>query len=217
MSLPNDMYQDLAAQLDPYIGEEDTAIHDNVANEIHAITAKATPVNADELLIEDSAAAWAKKSITITSLPVIHRSVNSEISAVAAKASPIAADYLLIEDSAASNAKKSITIGTLPVAAAQVARGIREIANDGAVALVSTDDTIIIANSTTGTKSITTSSSYAGQIITIRLVLCTGNSYTLALVSGTLTFNAAEEGAIIVRNAANSGWLVSMLNGATIV
>jgi hypothetical protein len=85
------------------------------------------------------------------------------------------------------------------------------------VALVTTDNTIIIADSTTGTKSITTVSSHAGQQIVIRLVLCTGNSYTLALVSGTLTFNAAEEGAIITRNAANDGWLVAMLNGATIV
>ena len=45
------------------------AIHDNVNGEIVAVTLKVTPVNADVLLIEDSAAADAKKRITVGSLP----------------------------------------------------------------------------------------------------------------------------------------------------
>lgn len=45
-----------------------TAIHDNVAGEIHAVGAKATPVGADEVLIEDSEDAWAKKRIPLTDL-----------------------------------------------------------------------------------------------------------------------------------------------------
>jgi hypothetical protein len=45
------------------------AIHDNVAGEIAAITAKATPVSADFLVIEDSEASNAKKSITLADLP----------------------------------------------------------------------------------------------------------------------------------------------------
>ena len=45
-----------------------SAIHDNEAGEIHAITAKATPVDADELVIEDSADSWAKKRVSITNL-----------------------------------------------------------------------------------------------------------------------------------------------------
>jgi hypothetical protein len=44
------------------------AIHDNVADEINQITVKGSPVGADVLVIEDSAASWAKKKITITSL-----------------------------------------------------------------------------------------------------------------------------------------------------
>jgi len=44
------------------------AIHDNVASEISAITAKATPVAGDFLIIEDSAAANVKKSITLGSI-----------------------------------------------------------------------------------------------------------------------------------------------------
>ncbi len=44
------------------------AIHDNVAAEISAITEKTTPVGADLLLIEDSAASDAKKKLTIANL-----------------------------------------------------------------------------------------------------------------------------------------------------
>lgn len=132
-------------------------------------------------------------------------------------ATPLAADVIVYEDESDDWNKKSSTIGAIPVASAQVAKGIREIANDGAVALVTTDNTIIIADSTTGNKAITTVSSHAGQPIWIRLVACTGNSYTLALVAGTLTLNAANETALIVRNGANTGWLVGCLVGATIV
>ena len=96
------------------------AIHDNVAGEIAAIAAKAVPVNADLLVIEDSAAADAKKSVQIGNLPgaadpnAIHVNVAAEIAGIAAKAAPIAADLLVIEDSAAANAKKSIQIGNFP-------------------------------------------------------------------------------------------------------
>lgn len=45
------------------------AIHDGVAGEIHDLTSKATPVNADEILIEDSADSWSKKRATLGSLP----------------------------------------------------------------------------------------------------------------------------------------------------
>jgi hypothetical protein len=217
MTNPSSAYTDLANALGPYLDAVDNAIHVDGDDEIHSIAAKAAPVNADVIVIEDSADSWAKASATILSLPVFHYSVDGEIALIDVKATPVAADYMLIEDSADSEAKKSITIGTIPVASAQVAKGIREIANDGAVALATTDGAIIIADSTTGTKAITTASSHAGQQVSIRLVLCTGNSYTLALVAGTLTFNAAGEGALIVRNGANSGWLVAQLFGATIV
>ena len=46
---------------------DDDAIHDNVDGEIAAVADKATPVAADHLLIEDSAASNAKKDITIGS------------------------------------------------------------------------------------------------------------------------------------------------------
>lgn len=50
-------------------GADGTAIHNNVASEISAVTLKSTPVSGDFLLIEDSAAANAKKHITVGSLP----------------------------------------------------------------------------------------------------------------------------------------------------
>jgi len=96
------------------------AIHDNVAGEIAAVASKATPVGADFLLIEDSAAANAKKSILISALPTgadpnaIHDNVAGEIVAVTEKVSPVAADVLLIEDSADSNNKKRVQITNLP-------------------------------------------------------------------------------------------------------
>jgi hypothetical protein len=52
-----------AAQDDP------DAVHDNASGEIAAVTAKATPVVGDLLLIEDSEASNAKKRITLGDLP----------------------------------------------------------------------------------------------------------------------------------------------------
>ena len=46
-----------------------SAIHDDTASEISAINNKGTPVNADMLVIEDSADGNAKKMITLGTLP----------------------------------------------------------------------------------------------------------------------------------------------------
>lgn len=50
-------------------GSDTTAIHDNVTGEINALTEKVTPVAGDMLLIEDSAASFAKKKVDIGNLP----------------------------------------------------------------------------------------------------------------------------------------------------
>lgn len=98
----------------------------------------------------------------------------------------------------------------------------RSVVNDGAVDIGRSDagGVIEMLNSTTGNKAITTDTSGAnavalGQEVTLFLTACTGNSYTLALSTGTLTFNAALECAKIVRTSL--GWNVVSLNGATIV
>lgn len=67
-------------------GGDPTAIHVNVAGEIHAITAKAVPVAADEIVGEDSAASWAKKRFTLGSLPVTQAQVSSVVLQPAADA-----------------------------------------------------------------------------------------------------------------------------------
>ena len=54
-----------AADLDGLDGD---AIHDNVTGEIAAVAAKASPVDADVVLIEDSGASNAKKKATLGSL-----------------------------------------------------------------------------------------------------------------------------------------------------
>ena len=56
-------------------GSDTTAIHDNIASEISAISEKASPVSADLLLIEDSAASNAKKKVQVGNLPGLHNVV----------------------------------------------------------------------------------------------------------------------------------------------
>ncbi|KKN52723.1 hypothetical protein LCGC14_0609600 [marine sediment metagenome] len=50
-------------------GEDADAIHDNVNAEISAIAEKAVPIDADLVIIEDSAAANAKKKVQVGNLP----------------------------------------------------------------------------------------------------------------------------------------------------
>ena len=50
-------------------GSDTDAIHDNIAGEINSITEKATPVNADILIIEDSADSNNKKKVQVGNLP----------------------------------------------------------------------------------------------------------------------------------------------------
>lgn len=49
-------------------GLDGDALHDNVNGEINAVALKATPVGADIVVIEDSAATFAKKRATVSSI-----------------------------------------------------------------------------------------------------------------------------------------------------
>ena len=51
-----------------YGGTDANAIHDNIANEITAITEKTSSVWDDEVVIEDSAASFVKKSLKFRNL-----------------------------------------------------------------------------------------------------------------------------------------------------
>jgi len=100
-------------------GTDINAIHDNVAGEISGVVEKATPVGADVLLIEDSAAGYVKKRVQMTNMTgtdpnAIHDNVAGEISGIAAKAVPVATDILLIEDAGAGYVKKRVQVGNLP-------------------------------------------------------------------------------------------------------
>jgi hypothetical protein len=101
-------------------GTDSNAVHVNVANEISTVTEKGTPVSADLIIIEDSAAAGVKKKVQIGNLPggtdadAIHDNVSGEINAITEKGTPVSGDWLLIEDSASSNSKKKVQIGNLP-------------------------------------------------------------------------------------------------------
>jgi hypothetical protein len=115
----------------------------------------------------------------------------------------------------ASNAVDSDELASGSVDPVHLATGYRNIAEDGAFAIVNTDRHVLLEGVTANTT-ITTSTSNVGQEIWIRLEGATSNEYELAVQGGTLTFNAAEEAALIVRNG-SSQWEVMCLVGATIV
>lgn len=91
-------------------------------------------------------------------------------------------------------------------------------AANAAVALLDTTRAVQLTVSSAAVTVISTTSSYAGQIINLfAIAVSGGGSYTLALNSGTLTLNATSEDATIIRNAANTAWVCVGLAGATIV
>jgi hypothetical protein len=65
----NDALDQLAERIDDTEISEATAIHDNIAGEINAITEKATPVDADLVIIEDSEDSNNKKKVQLGNLP----------------------------------------------------------------------------------------------------------------------------------------------------
>ena len=79
------------------------------AGDIGTFAAKASPVTADVLLIEDSADATNKKSTTVGAVNGVAGLVN----AYADKAVPVGADLIMIEDSAAAFAKKKVSLTNL--------------------------------------------------------------------------------------------------------
>lgn len=111
------------------------AFHDNVGGEFDALDDKATPVDADILVAEDSGdSSLAKVKMTVANLlatqhdhtesdisdldhtdsDAIHDNVGGEINAITTKAVPINNDIILIEDSEDSSlAKKKITVGDI--------------------------------------------------------------------------------------------------------
>jgi hypothetical protein len=101
-----DALQDLADSLEPYLsGTDSAAIHDDVAGEIAAISAKADPAVDDLLLIEDAADSNEKKKITVGSIA----GVAGQVSALDA-ATILITDSIAFEDASDSDAMKKATV-----------------------------------------------------------------------------------------------------------
>jgi hypothetical protein len=111
-----DALQDLADSLEPYLsGTDESAIHDDVADEITQITLKAAPAVDDVLLIEDTSDAAAKKSITIGTLAAVAGQVSLLDAAV-----PLITDKFAFEDQSDSDIMKEATIQEIMGAAGWV-------------------------------------------------------------------------------------------------
>ncbi len=105
-------------------GKDTTALHDNVANEITAVTQKENCVASDEFILEDSEDSFDKKAISFTSLQksisyagidntALHDNQPSEITGIAIKTGLDDNDVIVIEDSDASYVKKKVTLSEL--------------------------------------------------------------------------------------------------------
>lgn len=108
----------------------------------------------------------------------------------------------------------------VPVFSLGAALDYRTVASDVVPTIDRSDRVIELLASASGAKAILTDTSgddavALGQEVTFFLTARSGGSYTLALSTGTLTFDAALEAAKVVRTSL--GWNVVSLNGATIV
>jgi hypothetical protein len=82
-----------------------------VAPATHAATSKATPVDADEMPLADSAASFVLKKLTWANLKAgMFAAWGALIAAGTVKGTPVGADAIAIADSAASNATKQVTL-----------------------------------------------------------------------------------------------------------
>jgi hypothetical protein len=91
-------------------------------------------------------------------------------------------------------------------------------AANAACAIAATTTSLLLTVTDATNTAITTSAAEPGQFVTIYATsVAGGGSYTLAVSSGTLTFNATGEGAIVRRNHADDAWQVFGLSGATVV
>ena len=88
-------------------------------------------------------------------------------------------------------------------------------AANAACAILATTTEILLTVSDATNTAISTTAAEPGQTISIRAVsVAGGGSYTLALVSGTLTLNSTGESALIKRTVADDAWMVVALTAA---
>lgn len=94
----------------------------------------------------------------------------------------------------------------------------RVIAADAGVTLGAYDKLITISSTSAPAKVIVPIvADFIAGPITITMTARTAGSYTMAVVGGTLTFDAANETATVISNPVSDTWTVTSLVGATIV
>ncbi len=85
-------------------------INDKIGKDINALTAKATPVDADNIVISDSESSHILKKLTWANIKAtIISSFGVMLATLTAKATPVDADTFIIADSASSNTSKKLT------------------------------------------------------------------------------------------------------------
>jgi len=82
-------------------GPDGKAIHDDTDGEINALTLKATPVGADLVIIEDSAASFAKKKATLTAISAAHLHGVTEVTQTTAT-STTSSTYVAVDSMSAT-------------------------------------------------------------------------------------------------------------------
>lgn len=95
----------------------------------------------------------------------------------------------------------------------------RTLAADGDLVIGPDDSCILISSAGGAAPAATTSSPRSGQIVALHMTAFNTNAYTMTVenggATGTLTFNAADESALIQYDG--TAWRVLSLNGATVV
>lgn len=136
-----------------------------VAGEISIITAKASVVDGDFLLLEDSAAANAKKRTTfldvwdnlyVAKSNALYFALGTagQISALTDKAAPVGPDTIFINDSAAANAVKKTTITNLLTGSGVAGEMSTKFSTDTKTTPAATNDYFMMADPDNGTPAL---------------------------------------------------------------
>lgn len=161
---------------------DSNAIHDNVDGEIAAITAKATPVNADVLLIEDSAASNAKKKVTFENLKdTINASGQPSLSKAILIEEPTATeDLTLFYTNVAITIQeiRAVSTGTTPSTTYQIKTSSLD--RGGAGTNVTSSGTTT-STSLGDTASVTTAAVPSGSWVWLESTAASGTNVTLSI------------------------------------
>ncbi len=164
------------------ITTDSDAIHDNVDGEIAAIAAKATPVNADLLLIEDSAASNAKKKVTFENLKnTINASGKPTLSKTITIEEPTASEDLTIfyTDVAITVQEiRAVSTGTTPSTTYQIKTSSLDRGGAGTNVTTSAATT---STSLGDTASITTAAVPSGSWVWLESTAASGTNVTLSI------------------------------------